>query len=79
MKKLSAFKQLLKCMLPYKLRVSFAIFSSIMNKLCDIVPEILIGLSIDVIVNQQTSIVARLTGMVNPFNQLYLVGGLTAL
>ena len=79
MKKLSAFKQLLKCMLPYKLRVSFAIFSSIMNKLCDIVPEILIGISIDVIVNQQTSIVARLTGMVNPFNQLYLVGGLTAL
>ncbi len=59
-------------------KVIFASICSMINKLCDIVPEILIGISIDVIVNQNHSIIARL-GIVNPFHQLYLVGGLTAL
>lgn len=56
-----------------------AMLYSALNKICDIVPEILIGISIDVIVNQSRSLVAGLTGITNPFHQLYWVGALTAL
>lgn len=59
-------------------KIIFASICSGLNKICDIVPEILIGISIDVIVNQQNSIVAKL-GIVDPFHQLYLVGLLTAI
>ncbi len=71
-------KRLVNLMVPYKIKILLATLCSASNKLCDIVPEILIGISIDVIVNQQHSIVARL-GIVDPFKQLYLIGGITAL
>jgi len=61
-----------------KMKVAFATLCSALNKVCDIVPEILIGISIDVVVNQERSLVAR-TGITDPFEQLYLVGGITAL
>lgn len=66
-------------MIPHKVSLVLAILSSILNKLCDIVPEILIGIAIDVIVHQQHSTVARLTSIQDPYMQLYLVAGLTAL
>lgn len=66
-------------LLPHKLKLSLAIISSILNKLCDIVPEMLIGISIDVVVNQQHSVVGSICGITNPFTQLYFVGALTAL
>lgn len=78
MKNTNAFIALLKYTSPNKGRIIFASVCSILNKICDIVPEILIGISIDIIVNQQHSVVAKL-GITNPFNQLYLVGGITAL
>ncbi|MDQ5940949.1 MAG: ATP-binding cassette, subfamily bacterial [Candidatus Dependentiae bacterium] len=56
-----------------------AMLYSALNKICDIVPEILIGISIDIIVNQSHSLVANLTGVIDPFYQLYWVGALTAL
>jgi ATP-binding cassette subfamily B protein len=59
-------------------KIFFASTCSVLNKLCDIVPEILIGISIDVIVNQDHSIIARM-GIPNAYHQLYLVGFLTAL
>ncbi len=71
--------QLIRSMAPYKGKLFFAIMSSILNKICDIVPEILIGLAIDVVVNQSNSLVARITGIADPFNQLYAVAGLTAI
>jgi len=71
--------KLMHLMLPHKLKLFLAIISSILNKLCDIVPEILIGISIDVVVNQQHSLVARFCGITNPLEQLYIVGALTAL
>lgn len=64
---------------PYRGKVIAATLSSILNKLCDIVPEILIGISIDVVVNQQRSIVARVSGISDPVTQLYAVAFLTAL
>jgi ATP-binding cassette subfamily B protein len=50
----------------------------VLNKLCDIVPEILIGLSIDVVVNRSQSFVAK-AGIIDPQHQLYIVGLATAL
>jgi len=64
---------------PHRGRILLATLCSTLNKLCDIVPEILIGISIDVIVNQQHSIVAKIAGITDPFTQLFIVGGLTAL
>lgn len=60
-----------------KYKIFFAVACSALNKICDLVPEILIGISIDVIVNQQNSIIGRL-GIGNVYHQLYVVGGLTA-
>lgn len=77
MKYTNAFITLLGYASPSKGKIVFASLCSILNKICDIVPEILIGISIDVIVNQHHSIIAKL-GIMNPFHQLYLVGGLTA-
>ncbi|MBA3954271.1 ABC transporter ATP-binding protein [Candidatus Dependentiae bacterium] len=74
----NALIKLVKYAAPSTKAIVFASLCSVLNKICDIVPEILIGISIDVIVNQQHSIVAKL-GIANPFHQLYLVGFLTAL
>lgn len=49
---------------------------SVMNKLFDIMPEILIGIAIDVVVRQKASFVAAL-GIPDPKWQLALLGGLT--
>ncbi|MBA3752304.1 ABC transporter, partial [Candidatus Dependentiae bacterium] len=64
---------LLTYMAPYKGRLILACISSILNKVCDIVPEILIGIAIDVVVNQHNSLIARIVGITDPYNQLYLV------
>lgn len=64
---------------PYVIKIALASICSIINKLCDIVPEILIGLAINIIITQEHSLIALLTGITNPFNQLYLVGLLTAI
>lgn len=61
-----------------KTKLFFASTCSILNKICDIVPEILIGISIDTIVNRESSIIANL-GIKNPFNQLYFIGTFTAI
>ena len=61
-----------------KTQVAFAVLCSVLNKICDIVPEILIGISIDVIVNQERSLISR-TGIIDPFQQLYVVGAITAM
>lgn len=58
-------------------KAAFAALCSVLNKVCDIVPEILIGISIDVVVNQKHSLIAK-TGIIDPFHQLYLVAAITA-
>ncbi|WP_082060328.1 ABC transporter ATP-binding protein [Legionella hackeliae] len=50
---------------------------SILNKLFDIFPEVLIGGAVDVVVNRQHSWLARLTGYPNMLTQLILLGVLT--
>jgi len=58
--------------------VVWASFCSVVNKLFDIAPEILIGVAIDVVVRQEASFVADL-GVVDPKHQILLLGFLTFL
>jgi ATP-binding cassette subfamily B protein len=57
-------------------RVATAAAYSVINKLFDVTPEILIGIAVDTVVVKQESFLARL-GVVDPFQQLALLGALT--
>ncbi|WP_197493445.1 ABC transporter ATP-binding protein [Woeseia oceani] len=60
----------------FRRRIVLASICSVMNKLFDVMPEILIGIAIDVVVRQKASFVAEL-GIADPKWQLALLGGLT--
>ncbi len=60
----------------FKGQAIWASICSVVNKLFDIAPEILIGIAIDVVINQEDSFVAAM-GVVDPKQQLYLLGFLT--
>lgn len=62
----------------YRLRLIGAITCSVINKLFDIAPEILIGIAIDVVVNQEASFVSRL-GLATPESQITALAVLTFL
>ncbi|MFT3853447.1 MAG: ATP-binding cassette domain-containing protein [Ilumatobacteraceae bacterium] len=49
---------------------------STINKFCDVVPELLIGVAIDVIVRGDDSFLAELFGVTDPFQLLLLLGEL---
>ncbi|WP_395827747.1 ABC transporter ATP-binding protein [Elstera sp.] len=59
-------------------QMRWAIFCSIMNKLCDLAPEILIGAAVDVVVRRDQSFLASL-GLADPVWQVGLLGVLTLL
>jgi ATP-binding cassette subfamily B protein len=56
----AALSRLLRYARGYRRRIIAATTCSVINKLFDIAPEILIGVAIDVVVNQEQSFVARL-------------------
>jgi ATP-binding cassette, subfamily B, bacterial len=58
--------------------VKQATFFSIVNKLFDIAPEILIGVAVDVVVSREHSFLARF-GYTDVLSQLWILGGLTFL
>jgi ATP-binding cassette subfamily B protein len=62
----------------YRGRIILASAYSVLNKLFDVLPEILIGIAIDVVVRRDASFVATL-GIVEPFQQVLLLGVLTVL
>ncbi|GAA3954715.1 ABC transporter ATP-binding protein [Allohahella marinimesophila] len=62
----------------YRRQIITASICSAVNKLFDIAPEILIGIAIDVVVNQQSSFVAQL-GVESPAMQITLLAVLTFL
>jgi ATP-binding cassette subfamily B protein len=72
----AALLRLLRYARGFRRRIAFASICSIMNKLFDVMPEILIGIAIDVVVRQESSFVAAL-GIADPKWQLGLLGGLT--
>ena len=52
-------------------------FYSVANKFFDVLPELLIGVAVDVVVNQKASFLARV-GLVDPKHQLLALMALTA-
>lgn len=72
----AALGRLLRYARGYRRQIMAATACSIINKLFDIAPEILIGIAIDVVVNQEESFVATL-GFVEPRDQIIVLGGLT--
>ena len=59
-------------------RIALATLCSVLNKLFDIMPEILIGMAIDVVVRQEESFLGAM-GIAEPFHQILVLGGLTIL
>lgn len=72
----SALLHLLRYAQGYRRRIILASACSSLNTLFDIMPEILIGVAIDVVVNQQQSFVASL-GFATPQSQILMLGLLT--
>ncbi len=72
----AALLRLLRYARGFRRRIVLASICSVMNKLFDVMPEILIGIAIDVVVRQKASFVAQL-GIEDPAWQLGLLGGLT--
>ncbi len=61
---------------PHRARAIRASLYSTLNKFFDVLPEILIGVAVDVVVNQRESFLARL-GIVEPMTQLLWLTALT--
>jgi ATP-binding cassette subfamily B protein len=68
--------RLLRYASSYRQRIRLASLCSVLNKLFDIMPEILIGMAIDVIVRQEQSFLADF-GLVDPFTQMLFLGAIT--
>lgn len=60
----------------YRKDIYLGTFYSILNKFFDILPEVLIGIAVDTVVNRSTSILAKF-GIPNPSIQIILLGILT--
>ncbi|NNF15995.1 MAG: ABC transporter ATP-binding protein [Gammaproteobacteria bacterium] len=73
-----AVRDLYKYAEKYRQRIVAASVCSIVNKFLDILPEVLIGIAIDVVIRQQHSFIASL-GITDPYQQLLLLGGITFL
>jgi len=63
---------------PYRRNIILGSVFSVCNKVFDVLPEILIGVSVDVVVNQKDSFLAKL-GVVEPMDQLWALAALTIL
>jgi len=60
----------------YRRSASIASVYTVLNKVFDVLPELLIGVAVDVVVNQRESFIARL-GLPDPLHQLLLLTALT--
>ncbi|MFO7845439.1 MAG: ABC transporter ATP-binding protein [Balneolaceae bacterium] len=69
-------RQLLRYMSPYRRKVQLATLFSVLNKLFDLAPPILIGAAVDVVVKGEESLIGSL-GVTNPFHQLIWLAGIT--
>ena len=63
---------------PYRGDALLASLYSVLNKIFDVLPEALIGVAVDIVVNQRDSFLARL-GVAEPLHQLVLLTGITIL
>ena len=70
------FKRLLKYMSPHKGTIRLATLCSVLNKIWDLAPPLLIGLAVDVVVQREESFLAGF-GIENAWHQLILLSVLT--
>jgi len=61
---------------PYRRDAGFGVLFSVLNKVFDVLPELLIGVAVDVVVNKKASFLAR-AGIAEPLTQLYLLVAIT--
>ena len=73
---LAALLKLLRYASGHRTRILLAVCCSVINKIFDVMPEILIGIAIDVVVNQEQSFVASL-GFASPESQIIALAILT--
>lgn len=74
----SPLRRLLQFAAAYRRDVRWAVTFSVLNKFFDVLPELLIGVAVDVVVNRTDSFLAR-QGLVDPTHQLYALVALTVL
>lgn len=72
----TALRRLLRYAAPFRKRIVWAATCSVVNKLFDVMPEILIGIAIDVVVRRDDSFVAAI-GITDPIWQMVLLAVLT--
>src|SRR5689334_358935 len=60
-------------------RVVVATVFSFLNKLMDVAPELLIGVAVDVVVNEKQSMVGRISGVDNRVDQLSILAAITVI
>jgi ATP-binding cassette subfamily B protein len=63
----------------HRRKVVFAATFSVLNKIFDVAPEILIGAAVDVVANEKRSFVGRVFGVEDRFDQLYILAAVTVL
>jgi ATP-binding cassette, subfamily B, bacterial len=61
----------------HRRRALLATAMSILNTAADIAPPFLIGIAVDIVVVREGSLIASLTGVSDPFQQLLVLAGLT--
>ena len=72
------FARLLNYASAYKRRVALASFYSVLGKIFDIMPPVLIGMAVDIVVERQDSLLGRM-GVTDLTTQLLILGALTLL
>ena len=72
------FRRLLRYMAPHKATIRLATLCSVLNKIWDLAPPLLIGLAVDVVVEREGSFLAQF-GYEDPWHQLILLSVLTFL
>jgi ATP-binding cassette subfamily B protein len=74
----SPLRQLWRHASGHRRKVVLATTFSVLNKLCDVAPELLIGVAVDVVVqNGRRSLVGRVFGVDDRFDQLLILAGIT--
>jgi ATP-binding cassette, subfamily B, bacterial len=63
---------------PYRRNIRLGSLYSVLNKFFDVLPEILIGVSVDVVVSQKNSFIAKF-GVSDPMDQLWILAALTVI
>jgi ATP-binding cassette subfamily B protein len=61
----------------HRRRVVWATIMSVLNTAADIAPPFLIGIAVDIVVVQEGSLIASVTGVIDPFQQLLVLAALT--